>query len=115
MSAANLLSDEAADTRYAGNTEFSKTIPIEQESRAVVDQFFKNLSLIIGSKPVLFLVDADRESVYTGTRACTQSMEVGTFWFFLRRNQKRCPEHYSELTNGNGSRIYSLAKPPIAG
>ena len=67
VSAANLLSDEAADTRYAGNTEFSKTIPIEQESRAVVDQFFKNLSLIIGSKPVLFLVDADRESIYMGT------------------------------------------------
>ena len=40
---------------------------IEQESRAVVDQFFKNLSLIIGSKPVLFLVDADRESIYPGT------------------------------------------------
>lgn len=67
MSVANLLRDEVADTRYAGNTEFSKTITIEQESRAVVDQFFKSLSLIIGSKPVLFLVDADRQSIYKGT------------------------------------------------
>ena len=67
VSAANLLSDEVADARYAGNTDFSKTIPIEQESLAAVDQFFEDLSLIIGRKPVLFIVDADRESVYRGS------------------------------------------------
>ena len=37
------------------------------------------------------------------TRACTQLLEVGTFWFF-KRNQKRCPENYSETTNGSGSK-----------
>ena len=67
LSAANLLSDEVSDVRYAGNTQFLKTVPIEQESLAVVDQFFKDLSLIIGSKPVLFIVDADRESIYGGS------------------------------------------------
>lgn len=67
VSAANLLSDEVTDVRYAGNTDFSKTIPIEQESLAMVDQFFKDLGVIIGSKPVLFVVDADRESVYRGS------------------------------------------------
>ena len=67
MSAANLLSDEVADARYAGNTEFSKTISIEQESLAVVDRFFEDLSLITGRKPVLFVIDADRESVYSGS------------------------------------------------
>jgi transposase len=36
-------------------------------------------------------------------------MEVGTL-VFLRKNQTRCPAHYSEMTNGNGSKSYSLAK-----
>ena len=27
----------------------------------------------------------------------------------------RCPEHCSEMTNGNGSRMYTLAKPPNCG
>jgi hypothetical protein len=63
---AHILGDEVNDVRYAGNTEFSKSFPVEQESLAVVDQFFEDLSLIIGSKPVLFIVDANRESVYKG-------------------------------------------------
>ena len=48
-------------------------------------------------------------------RVCTQFLEVGTVWFFLRRNQTRCPEHDSEMTNGNGSRMYSLGNATDCG
>ncbi|HNP83604.1 MAG TPA: hypothetical protein PKN47_19250 [Nitrospira sp.] len=67
VSTANLLSNEVADARYAGNTEFAKSIWVEQEARAVVDQFFEDLGMIIGSKPLLFIVDADREAIYKGS------------------------------------------------
>lgn len=66
-SLANLLSDDVADVRYAGNTAFVKSPQIEHESRAAVGQFFYDIRAIIGAKPVLFIVDADREAIYTGS------------------------------------------------
>lgn len=84
VSRANLLGNEVTDARYAGNTEFSKTIPIEQESLAMVDQFFKDLRVLIGSKPVLFIVDADRESVYRGSSIDNSFFSRMSHYFIAR-------------------------------
>lgn len=51
---------------YAGNTSYRKESEVESSSLKAINHFVKEANAIAGNKPMLIVVDADREEVYAG-------------------------------------------------
>ena len=56
----------AAQEQFAGNTERKKSLDITLASQRVIDLFLEELKSVTREKPVIIVIDGDRQDIYAG-------------------------------------------------